>query len=114
MSIVTMRAKLTDADVRTLVRGVTDEDRAHAAHKICRCIEDAELTADERAHAESIIAIMAEDAAVLVRRALAVALKNSPRLPRDIANKLALDIESIALPVILNSPVLTDSDLVEI
>jgi len=114
MSIVTMRAKLTDADVRTLVRGVTDEDRAHAAHKICRCIEDAEMTADERAHAESIIAIMAEDAAVLVRRALAVALKNSPRLPRDIANKLALDIESIALPVILNSPVLTDSDLVEI
>lgn len=114
MSIVTMRAKLTDADVRTLVRGVTDEDRAHAAHKICRCIEDAEMTADERAHAESIMAIMAEDAAVLVRRALAVALKNSPRLPRDIANKLALDIESIALPVILNSPVLTDSDLVEI
>lgn len=114
MSIVTMRAKLTDADVRTLVRGVTDEDRAHAAHKICRCIEDADLTAEERTHAESIIAIMAEDAAVLVRRALAVALKNSPRLPRDIANKLALDIESIALPVILNSPVLTDSDLVEI
>jgi uncharacterized protein (DUF2336 family) len=114
MSIVTMRAKLTDTDVRTLVRGVSDEDRAQAAHKICRCIEDAELTPEERAHAESIMAIMAGDAAILVRRALAVALKNSPRLPRDIANKLALDIDTIALPVILNSPVLTDSDLVQI
>jgi uncharacterized protein (DUF2336 family) len=51
---------------------------------------------------------------VLVRRALAVALKNSPKLPRDIANKLARDVESIALPIILNSPALTDSDLVEI
>ena len=114
MTIVTMRSKLTDADIRTLVRGPTEEERAHAAHKICRCIEDADLTQEERTHAESIIAIMAQDAAILVRRSLAVALKNSPSLPRDIANKLSRDVESIALPVILNSPVLTDSDLVEI
>lgn len=114
MSIVTMRANLTDSDIRTLIKGPTEDDRAQAAHKICRCIEEAELSAEERAHAEGIIAIMAQDAAVLVRRALSVALKNSPRLPRDIANKLARDIDSIALPVILNSPMLTDSDLVEI
>ncbi len=114
MPIVTMRANLTDSDIRTLIKGPTEEARAHAAHKICRCIEDAELSAEERAHAEGILAIMAEDAAVLVRRALAVALKNSPKLPRDIANKLARDIETIALPVILNSPMLTDADLVEI
>jgi uncharacterized protein (DUF2336 family) len=114
MSIVTMRAKLTDADVRTLVRGPTEEARAQAAHKICRSIDESALTEDERAHAESIVAIMAEDAAVLVRRSLAVALKNSPKLPREIANKLAKDVDSIALPVIMNSPVLTDADLVEI
>jgi uncharacterized protein (DUF2336 family) len=114
MPIVTMRANLTDNDIRTLIKGPIDEDRARAAHKICRCIEEAELTAEERAHAESIIAIMAQDAAVLVRRALAVALKNSPKLPRKVANKLAQDVDSIALPVILNSPVLTDTDLIEI
>jgi len=114
MSIVTMRAKLTDADIRTLVRGPTEEDRAQAAHKICRCIDDAEISSDDRAHAQSIMALMAQDAAVLVRRALAVALKNSSKLPHDIATKLAMDVDSIALPVILNSPVLTDSDLVEI
>jgi uncharacterized protein (DUF2336 family) len=114
MSIVTMRSKLTDTDVRTLIRGPTEDDRAQAAHKICRCIEDSELTPEERAHAESIIAIMAQDAAVLVRRSLAVALKNSPKLPREIANKLAQDIDSISLPVIMNSPVLTDADLIEI
>lgn len=114
MTIVTMRSKLTDADIRTLVRGPTEEERAQAAHKICRCIEDAQITPEERAHAESIIAIMAQDAAVLVRRSLAVALKNSPKLPREIANKLARDVESVALPVILNSPSLSDSDLIEI
>lgn len=114
MTIVTMRAHLTDSDIRTLIKGPTEEDRAHAAHKICRCIDDAELTPEERAHAQGILSIMAQDAAVLVRRSLAVALKNSPKMPRDIANKLAQDIDSIALPVIMNSPVLTDADLVAI
>jgi uncharacterized protein (DUF2336 family) len=58
--------------------------------------------------------VMAQDAAVLVRRSLAVALKNSPKLPREIANQLARDVDSIALPIVLNSPALTDADLVEI
>jgi uncharacterized protein (DUF2336 family) len=114
MPIVTMRAHLTDTDIRTLIKGPTEEDRAQAAHKICRSIDEAALSPEERAHAEGIMAIMAQDAAVLVRRSLAVALKNSPKLPREIANKLAADVDSIALPVILNSPVLTDSDLVQI
>ena len=114
MTIATMRANLTDADIRTLVKGPTEQERARAAHKICRCIDEGELSEAERAHAQSILAIMADDAAVLVRRALAVALKNSPSLPHDIANKLARDVDTIALPVILNSPALTDSDLVEI
>lgn len=114
MSIVTMRASLTDTDIRTLIKGPTEDARAQAAHKICRCIDEIELSAEERAHAEQIMGIMAQDAAVLVRRALAVALKNSPKLPREIANKLARDVESISLPVIMNSPALTDADLVEI
>lgn len=114
MTVVTMRANLTDSDIRTLIKGPTEETRAHAAHKICRCIEDAQLSAEERAHAEGILAIMAQDAAILVRRALAVALKNSPKLPHEIATKLARDVETIALPIILNSPMLTDMDLVEI
>jgi uncharacterized protein (DUF2336 family) len=49
-----------------------------------------------------------------VRRALAVSLKNSPKLPSDIANKLARDVDTVALPVIMNSPVFTDSDLIQI
>ncbi|MBI1250923.1 MAG: DUF2336 domain-containing protein [Alphaproteobacteria bacterium] len=114
MSVVTMRATLTDADIRTLVKGVTEDERAQAAHKLCRCIDDMELSDAERAHAREVLNIMAADAAVLVRRALAVALKNSPKLPRDVANKLAQDIDAIALPVIMNSPSLTDDDLVAI
>jgi len=114
MSIVTMRATLTDSDIRSLIKGPSEDERAHAAHKICRCIEEADLSPEERVHAEGVIAIMAQDAAILVRRALSIALKNSPKLPREIANKLARDVDSIALPVIMNSPSLNDADLVAI
>ncbi len=114
MSIVTMRANLTDSDIRTLIKGPTLEDRAQAAHKICRCIDEAELSPEERAHAQGIMQVMAADAAILVRRALAVALKNSPKLPREVANQLARDVDTIALPIVLNSPSLTDADLIEI
>lgn len=114
MSIVTMRGNLTDSDIRSLIKAPSEDERAHAAHKICRCIEEAELSPEERAHAEGIIAIMAQDAAVLVRRALAIALKNSSKLPREIANKLARDVDTISLPVIMNSPALNDADLIAI
>ncbi|MES1204202.1 MAG: DUF2336 domain-containing protein, partial [Pseudomonadota bacterium] len=39
---------------------------------------------------------------------------NSPKLPRNLALKLAQDIDAIALPVLQHSPVLSDADLVEI
>jgi uncharacterized protein (DUF2336 family) len=109
-----MRAKLTDSDIRTLVKGASDDERASAAHKICRVIDIAPLNEGERAHAEAILKMMAEDAAVSVRRALAVALQNSQKLPRALAVKLAEDIEAISLPILRHSPSLSDADLVEI
>lgn len=114
MSVVTMRAQLTDADIRTLVKGANEDERAAAAYKICRSIDHAPLSDSDRAYAEEILAMMAADAAISVRRALAVALQNSPKLPRKLALKLAQDIEAIALPVLQHSPALSDADLVEI
>jgi hypothetical protein len=90
MTVVTMRANLTDSDIRTLIKGPTEDDRA-------RMLPTRSAAASRRLSfpqrnartPRGILAIMAQDAAVLVRRALAVALKNSPKLPRDIAVKLS-------------------------
>ncbi len=114
MSVVTMRAKLTETDIRTLVKGTAPEERAAAAHKICRCIDTAALDEAERVHAEAILRMMAADAVDSVRRALAVALKHSAKLPRDIARALAEDVDAVALPILQHSPSLSDEDLVEI
>ena len=108
-----VRTALTDSDVRTLVRGQTPDERAIAAHKLCRRI-DAGLSQDEREAAGEVLRLMALDAAELVRRALAVTLKASPHLPRDVALRLARDVESVAAPVLSFSPAFTDADLSEI
>jgi uncharacterized protein (DUF2336 family) len=112
--MATTRAALTESDIRMLVKGATPDERALAAHKLCRNIDRAVLAEDERQVAHDILRVMAADAAELVRRALAVTLKNSTALPPDVANRLARDVESVSLPVISFSPVFTDTDLAEI
>ncbi len=114
MTVATMRSSLTQDDIRRLVRGDSPEARANAAHKICRRLDTIELTEAETESARQVLDLMCNDAAVLVRRALAVTLRNSPKLPRDIAIRLAKDVDAIAIPVLKNSPVITDEDLVEI
>ena len=107
------RSALTQDDIRTLVRGVTADERAIAAHKLCRRI-DAGLGEEDREAAAEVLRLMALDAAELVRRALAVTLKTSRELPHDVAVRLAHDVESVATPVLTFSPVLTDEDLAAI
>lgn len=114
MSVSTLRPKLTEGDIHRLIRGDAPEERAGIAHRLCRRIALDNLSAQEKAYADEIIAVLAQDAAELVRRTLAVTLRNSPRLPRDVALKLAADVENVALPVLQHSPVFTDDDLVEL
>lgn len=112
--MATTRSALTDADIHTLIKGASVEDRAIAAHKLCRSIDKADLSDEDRTRAQDILRVMAGDAAELVRRALAITLKQSPVLPRDVALRLARDAETIALPVLNFSPAFTDEDLAEI
>jgi uncharacterized protein (DUF2336 family) len=112
--MTTTRSALTDGDIRMLVKGAEPEERALIAHRLCRHMDRAGLTDDERDEAHRILRVLAGDAAEQVRRALAVTLKASPLVPRDVANRLARDIESIAVPVLNFSPVFDDEDLAEI
>lgn len=112
--MATTRAALTDEDIRTLVKGASPDERAFAARKICRRLATAELSDEDRAHAQEILRVMAHDAAELVREALSVTLKNSPLVPHDVAMQLAQDVERICVPILSASPAFTDADLIEI
>ena len=98
------RARLTEVDIRRLIKAADDDERAEAAHKLCRNMERAELGEEDRAAAQKILRMLANDTAELVRRAMAVTLKASDLIPNDVARKLAGDLDSIALPIIAASP----------
>jgi len=113
-TMTTTRSALTEEDIRTLVKGVTADERAAAAYKLCRALDGARLSDEDRAAAAEILRLMAADAAEMVRRALVVSLKESPLVPRDVALRLARDVENISLPMLNCSPAFTDLDLAEI
>jgi len=100
--------------IRKALQGDTAEVRANAVQKIGRDIRTLELTEAERDFATKLMDRICLDVSALVRRALAITLQNSPNLPRHIARVLIEDIDSIAVPILASSPVLTDEDLVEV
>ena len=108
------RARLTDLDLHRLIKSGDDDERATAAHKLCRAIDRADLSDLDRAAAEKILRVLAGDVAEMVRRALAVTLKSSDLVPRDVARRLARDVDSVAMPMIAFSPAFADEDLIEI
>ena len=65
MSVVALRNRLTQDDIRRLVKGENEEVRASAAQKICRRMDAANLTDAERGAARDILDLIARDAAKL-------------------------------------------------
>ena len=108
------RARLTEIDIRRLIKATDEDERAAATHKLCRSMERADLRDEDREAAQKILRMLAQDAAELVRRAMAVTLKSSDLIPRDVARRLAADVDSVALPLINFSPAFSDEDLIEI
>lgn len=100
--------------IRQALKGSTAEARANAVQKIGRVVRSADMTEAERAFAVKLMDRICVDVSALVRRALSVTLQNSPNLPRYIAKVLIKDIDSIAVPILSSSPVLTDADLVDV
>ena len=105
---------ISPEDLRRLVTHPERDIRAALAQKVCRQIRSIELSDKEREVVSQILNFIVQDAAAMVRRALAVTLKKSKNLPRDIAQRLIRDVDSIAAPVLTYSPVITDEDLLDI
>lgn len=112
--MATTRSALTDEDVRSLVKGATADERAVAARKLCVTMDREPLSEADRALAGDILRVMAADAAELVRTAIAETLRSSSVVPRDVALRLARDVELVSLPMLACSPAFTDDDLAEI
>lgn len=92
----------------------TADDRIKLIHGNGRQLADTASSVDERAIIDEILGLLAADAEVRVRQALAEALADSRHVSPDVILTLANDTDLVALPVLTASPVLGDKDLVEI
>lgn len=106
--------RVNESDLELLIRSEVEEERATAAHKLCRSMDRMALDEVERAAAQKMIAYLSRDTAELVRRALSVTLRASNLVPAEVALRLAADVDSIAIPMISQSPVFSDDDLIAI
>ena len=106
--------RLTQADVTRLLEDSSPQARARTTARIAADFDAAALSDAERRIAEDIFRTLVKDTEVLVREALAAHLKSTLELPHDVALALARDVDSVALPVLKFSEVLTDDDLIDI
>ncbi|MFY9288661.1 MAG: DUF2336 domain-containing protein [Alphaproteobacteria bacterium] len=105
---------LTQADVAKLLAEPSPVVRSALAGKLAVELDNTRLTEHELKLAQDIVRVMAKDVEASVRQALSQSLRKASRLPHDVAVKLANDIESVALPILTHSQVLTDDDLATI
>lgn len=105
---------LTMEDVKRLKADPSPAVRAGTAVKLAQHFNATQFAPTELALAEQIFRIMVRDAEVRVREALSANLRANPRLPHDVAVSLAKDVESVALPILSASEVLTPDDLLQI
>ncbi len=104
-------ARLSPEDAKQALQAEDAEQRAYATMRLAQAFKTPELTASERAYAVGLLDVISQDVSELVRRALAVTLKNSRFLPLVVLQRLIADIESIAVPLIEHSPLLSEDDL---
>ena len=102
---------------RILAEDVDPEVRAELAQKIGRLLPD--LLAPERERVCELtletLRRLASDQLVRVRKILASEIKSHPCVPKDVILALAGDVEeTVSVPILEYSPLLSDADLLEI
>lgn len=109
-----MAASLTPQDVARLMADPSPDLRAELAEKLANDLSGPGLAVQEVTLAQDIVRLLARDVEDRVRATLAQGLRHSANLPRDVALRLADDIDQVSLPLLADSLVLTDDDLVEL
>jgi len=98
----------------TWVRTAPAGERAEATRCLARAWLQSDLSEDDRAAAEGALLMLLDDASPLVRQAMAEVFAHAMDAPPAIIAALAVDQASVALPILEHSPLLLDSDLVDI
>jgi uncharacterized protein (DUF2336 family) len=90
------------------------QKRAEAANALGRALNHSTLDPHERQAAQMALTYLLDDPSPKVRLALAESLADETNVPRSVILALTNDQSNIAVTIISRSPLLSDSDLVDI
>ncbi len=107
-------SRLSRADLVELTSSPTPERRLDVASHIIRAVQGGKLSQADRDMAADILRLMTRDAAVRVREGLAEIVGALPDIPKDVVLRLAEDFDRVAAPILRNSPLLTEGELIEL
>ncbi len=102
------------SDLEALTAAPTAERRLEVAGHIVRAVRDGALSSAERGQADDILRLMTRDAAVRVREGLADIVGALPDIPKDVVLALAEDFDRVAAPVLSQSPLLSEEELIDL
>lgn len=88
-------------------------ERAAAASALAHAFLDHGLAFEDRCAAEAALTLLLDDPSPKVRAAMAEALATGHHAPPQIVAALAADQEQVAAVILIRSPLLTDSDLID-
>jgi uncharacterized protein (DUF2336 family) len=107
-----MAIAISPQDVDRLLSESSSDVRADLADKVASNLTGSSITPAEIKVALDIVRILARDVEERVRASISRGLRHSAHLPRDVAQKLADDVDAVALPLLIATLILTDEDLV--
>lgn len=105
---------LSPIDVERLLQDESPDSRTSVLEKIAASYNGDQFQGRAKEIAEQVFRLLMKDVAVRVRETLAERLKDNMNTPRDVVLHMAGDVESVAVPVLEHSKVLSDADLVSI
>lgn len=106
--------RLSVSDVARLLTNPSPENRAETVIKVGAEFAHGGMDDEAISLALEIFRIVVHDAEIRVRKALAESVKDNPLVPHDVAMTLAQDVAEVAIPILENSSVLDEKDLIEI
>ena len=93
-----------------LFDGKDEDARCEIARRVGERLTDEDMSNVDRRAAETLARALTDDAIERVRRALSETVRHAPLLPKDIARKIAHDVDAVAIPFLKVTEVFSDSD----
>jgi len=110
ISVIRSLLIMKNLDTRILVNGQGEEARAQIAQRTGSNLARDDISEADRRAAELIARVLAEDAIERVRIELSKAIRHAKHLPRDLALKLAHDVDSVSCPFLEVTEVFSEGD----